>query len=401
MGTSLYQLAPNVDAVYRAEATFGALAANDAAARRFPLTESDGLALSKARIESRRIRPDLQSAMGRHGQRGVAGTLNGELAVGAFEPLLEAVLRGTWASALAVASLTLTVAAAAGTVTRATGSWLADGVRVGDVVTITAGAVGPALNQRLLVAGVTATVLTVANRAALADVANVAGCTVQRARKVVMPAAGALARRSFTVEQVYQDADESLVFTGCRVTKLDLSVGATDTVGVAFGFTGQDGVRRTGAQSPYFTTPADAAGAALVGADAVFTDGGAALLDVQSLSLTIDLQPSTQDVIASAVTPDVFDGQAQVTGSVGYVRRNLARWQQFRDETEFTLAVLLPLAGTSDFVAVALPRVKLGEVQAGFAGPAGSVIETCALQVGVPTAANADASMATFSTSAP
>jgi len=81
---------------YKAETVFNTLP-GAAGARRFRLT-GGGLRLGRSNIDSAEFRSDGQSNIPRLGSRSVSGSYTGELSVGTFDPLFEALLRGTWTS---------------------------------------------------------------------------------------------------------------------------------------------------------------------------------------------------------------------------------------------------------------------------------------------------------------
>jgi hypothetical protein len=90
----------------------------------------------------------------RHGVRSVEGTINGELSPGTWKDFIAAAVRKAFAATTAITSLSITIAGAGPTytVTRASGSFLTDGVKAGDVVRLTAGSFNAAnLNKNLWV----------------------------------------------------------------------------------------------------------------------------------------------------------------------------------------------------------------------------------------------------------
>jgi Phage tail tube protein len=76
------------------EANYGVTPANPQL--RIKNIVSASLALTKGKIESATIRPDRQVQDVRHGNRQIGGDVVVELAYGAFDDILEAVLCGTW-----------------------------------------------------------------------------------------------------------------------------------------------------------------------------------------------------------------------------------------------------------------------------------------------------------------
>jgi hypothetical protein len=396
-----FQLGPDVQVVRRAETIYGQLAANDAQARLVRLTAQDGLQATKSVIASEEIRRDLQTTRARHGMKAVAGSLSGELSLGAWDDLFEAVLRGTWSSVLSLSSLTVSIDQATGVCTRSAGSWLTDGIRRGDVVTF--GGIGVNSGIRFMVVAVSATTFTIGNRSAIASsVSNASGATLTRPKKLVMPAAGSLVRRSFSIEQTLLTADESQMFTGCRAVGFSLTLTPGAPAGVSFAFLGQDAARRIGASSPYFTSPTTTTGIPMVGIDGAVADTAGALAAPTGATLSLDLQGTTQDVIGATITPDVFEGVGVVSAQASYIRQGFGRWQSFWTEGEAGLFLLLAVPGGSpqDFISFAIPQATLANVQAPVAQPSGPILESADLLVGVPTAADCDASMLTICTSA-
>ena len=97
--------------------------------------------LTKDTYESSEIRTDLQTADMRHGVRRVAGTLNGELSPGSYSPYLAAILKREFAAVSSISGASITIAGSSPTytVTRAAGSFLTDGIKVGHVVRLSGG----------------------------------------------------------------------------------------------------------------------------------------------------------------------------------------------------------------------------------------------------------------------
>ena len=123
------------------------------------------LAVTKETYRSERSRSHQQVGDMRHGTRRVAGTISSHIAPGAHKDWFAALFRKAFVATTAVASLSLTIAASGSswTITRGTGSFISDGLKIGDVVRITAGSSQCSQSeQNLLITAMTATVLTVA-----------------------------------------------------------------------------------------------------------------------------------------------------------------------------------------------------------------------------------------------
>ena len=147
---------------YKAESTWGA-APTAGGAQLLRRVTSD-LDLKKQTYQSAEIRSDYQVSDMRHGIRSVEGGINGELSAGTFKDFLAAAVRRAFTTVTAITGASITIAGTGPTytVTRAAGSWLTDGVKIGQIGRLTAGAFNAAnLNKNLLVLAESALVLTV------------------------------------------------------------------------------------------------------------------------------------------------------------------------------------------------------------------------------------------------
>lgn len=179
---------------YKVETTYGVMPATNAAQAMRRVTSS--IELTKDTYQSNEIRPDFQVADFRHGLRKVGGSISGELSAKTYGDVIAAALKRDFAAGASVTGASITVGGLAGawTLTRAAGSWLTDGVKLGDVGRLSAGAFNAANSAKnFLVTGVTATVLTgvVLNGSALVPEGPVTGATFAVVgKKTFTPQAG-------------------------------------------------------------------------------------------------------------------------------------------------------------------------------------------------------------------
>ena len=122
---------------YKKETTFGVLptAAGAQTIRRV----SSSFNLTKETYQSEEIRTDYQLSDFRHGVRSVEGNVSGELSAGTYTDFLASALARNWTAATpsALGSTTIALVGGTYTITRTTGSYLTDGVRVGNVIRLT------------------------------------------------------------------------------------------------------------------------------------------------------------------------------------------------------------------------------------------------------------------------
>ena len=329
-----YQTGRNAVVAFKPEVTFGTLPGASGAKVFRP--NSGSLSLTKEPIRSNENRRDGQITRGRHGSRSVSGSYAGDLSLGSYDDFIEAVFRGTFDTPLALSGLAITPDATGKTFTRATGSWIADGVRVGDVVRFggfTSG--GVANNSRnFRVTGLTATVMTVAE--APATVSEQTAITLARPKKVIMGGTP----RSFTIEENEIDIDGSEVFKGCRIGQMQLQLQPNGMATVTFTIVGQDMEIMSGVSAPYFSAPTATTSIGMTSVEALIRLGTADVLDLTALDLTINLNAAGQPVVGSSITPDVFTNQANVEGSITALRQDVSRVQQFLNEDQLSIHLL-------------------------------------------------------------
>lgn len=394
----VYQTGRQVSVTFAEETTYGTLAtATDGKVFR---PNTGNLTLSKELINSNENRRDGMMSRGRHGSRSVTGQYTGDLSVGSYDEWVEAVFRGTFDTALSIdestaAMSTATLSVASNVITASAGSFITAGVRVGDVIRLTAGFAAGNMNRNLRVTAVTATTVTVAD-----DIEDEAGplstYTIERPRKVLQ---GTTAR-SFTVEEREIDIDSSEVFTGVRVGQFQIALQPNNMATVTFNLVGQDGQLMEGADSPYFTDPTETTTIGLTAVEAKIRLGTEDVLDVSSVDLSVNLNAAGNPVVGSNLTPDVFTNLANVTGSVTALKSDATRMQQFLDEDELSLHMLFEDPDGDGFVSVFVGNLTLGSATKSDLGSDGARTASFDLVVGKDVRGGAyDATAIKFQTS--
>lgn len=330
-----YQSGRNILVAYKPEVTFGELP-DGATGSKVLRINSGGLNLTKEPIRSNENRRDGQISRGRHGSRSVSGSYPVDLSLGSCDDFIEAVFRGTFDAPLALSGLAVAADAGARTYTRATGSWIADGVRVGDVVRFGAFTAGGAPNngRNLRVTGLTATVMTVADE--VTTIAEQTAITLARPKKLVM----GTTPRSFSFEEREIDIDGSKIFTGVRIGQMQLQMQPNGMVIITFSLVGQDMDTKTGADSPYFASPVATVSIGMTAVEAMIRLGTQDVADVTAVDLTINLNASGMPVVGAVLTPEVFTNQATVEGSITALKKDLSRVQNFLNEDQLSLHLL-------------------------------------------------------------
>lgn len=381
-----FQTAANVLVAISRETTVGT-AATATGATQLRITDSPGLELKYGEILSKEKRTDGWTTMGRLGGKSVDGSYNAEVSVGgATDILLEAVMRSTWtiAAATTAASMT-TIAVGTNTITAAAGSWITQLISVGDVVTLTGTAVAGNHNLRSPVTAVSTLVLTFPTGTFSTSTAAASG-TVTRLKKVV--SAPTPTRYSHTVEQYDQDTDLSEYFVGCRCVGVQLSLKPNSHVQAVYTFMGLDRTALASGASPYFTSPTLTTTLGLIADDSSIRYNGAAIAKFTGFDLNIQITASGVPVIGSRVSPDVFDDDAMVSGTITSLRSDFSNLTLLDAETEFEINILLQENNSApkNCLNIFIPRVKLSGLSAPVGGGDGAKVETLKLMVGAKVA---------------
>lgn len=362
---------------YKVEATYGTIAAQSGAQALRRITST--IDLAKDTYQSKEIKTSMQVSDFRHGVRRVKGKITGDLSAGTYADFIAWALKRDFSAITAIASVSLTVAGTGPTytVTRGTGSYLTDGVKVGHVVRLSVGTLNAAnLSKNLLVTGVTGAALTVLpiNGEALVAEGPVAGCTVTVTGKTTFVPQSGHTDKSFDVEHWYSDLAQSEVFLGCKVESVDLSLPPMGLAQIELGVVGQDfadTAAKRGAvalTSQYFTSPgAVTTSGALAAVNGVLRMNGVAVAVLTGLSLKIAPGLSGEAVVGSKVVPFQFPGTVVVTGQATAYFDSVTLRDAFVAETEIDLVGVFTEDNTaaSHFMSVVLPRLKLGSADKG------------------------------------
>lgn len=396
-----YQTAGNILVALHVETTTG-VAATATGALRLRVTDSPGLTLARAPVRSNEKRADGLQASGRIGYKSVSGSFNTELtAGGAIDELLEGLMRSTWAAATAIGFATLTtVAVGTNEVVAAGGSWYDQGFRVGDVFRLSGTTVAgnESVNARVL--SMTTLTLTVPAATYTTLAATVTG-TITRLGKLVT--ATTPTRRTFTVEQYDTDIDLSELFLGNRVTGCRISGRPGQMATATWSFLGLDRTALATGTSPYFTSPTLTTSLGLVADDSSINFNGTDVATFTSFDLDLQITAAGVPVIGSTTSPDIFDNDLAVSGTITGLRSDFSKLTLYDAETEFALSILLHEPGDAPqaFLSIYLPAVKISGLSAPVGGGDGAKIETLTLMVNPKVAATGyDGTIASFISSA-
>ncbi len=351
---------------YKKETTWGTLAGNTSGKQLRRVTADFNL--EKETYESGEIRTDRQVADFRHGVRSAAGSLNGELSSKTYSDFMQSLVAKDFAAVSAITGLSITIAAGtapAWVLTRATGSWLSDGILVGQVVRLTAGTFNATnLNKNGLVTAVTALGLTVVPMNGVAFVVQgtaVTGATLAVIGKVTSVPATGHTDDSYTIEEWYSDIAQSEVYTGMKVGSMAVQLPASGLATVDFSFMGKD-LTQTGT-SQYFTSPtAQGTDGIYAAVSGVMLVGGLPVALVTSADFTVERAMENATAVGSNSVAEIFSGRIRVSGNLSVYFQDVVFRDYFNNETPVSLVMALTedITPASDFISFTLPKVKLG-----------------------------------------
>jgi hypothetical protein len=350
---------------YKVESVWGTIPAAASAQRLRRVTSN--LALKKQTYESNEILSHYQRLDFRHGIRSIEGSINGELSPGTYKDFFAASVRRAFTAVTAITGASITIAGAGPTwtVTRAAGSFLTDGVKAGYIVRLTAGAFNAAnLNKNLIVISLTGPVLTVAlfpGVAALVAEGPIASATVTIPGKITFAPTTGHTDLSYSIEHWHSDLSLSEVFSGCKIRKLDVALPPSGISTVGFDFLGKD-VTTAGAE--YFTSPiAETSTGVMASVNGLLVAQSGLTANVTGLSISLDGNMSAESIVGSNTYADIAEGRILVTGNQTALFQDAVMRDYFLNETEVSLFVALSASSAvgSDFITLALPRIKFGD----------------------------------------
>lgn len=350
---------------YKKESTWGTLPG--ATGAKYIRRVTADFNLTKETYSSNEINPTFMMTDFRHGVRSATGSINAELSPGSYSDFIGSVLARDFATGATATGLSLVITAS-GTnfaVTRATGSWLTDGFKVGTVIRITAGTGANAvnLNNNALVVSITALglVVQVLSRFSFVPDPAITAATVATIGKTTYVPKTGHTDDSYTFENWFSDIAQSEVYTGLKVGSMSVSLPSTGLVTSDFSLMGKD-LTQTGT-SQYFTTPTDATTtgifAAVQGALILNGQAGACITDA---SINIERSQEAAQCVGSNNASDIFVGGINVSGSLSaYFSDGVIR-DYFANETPVTVVIALTTSTekNADVVTFVLPKTKLG-----------------------------------------
>lgn len=294
-----------------------------------------------------------------------AGKIDGLLSPGTYATLLGSLLRKDMAAGVSAAGASITIAGSGQTytLTRAAGSYLTDGFKVGDVVRLTAGTFNAANTQKnLLIVTLAPLVATVRviNGSTMVPEGPVTGATVAVSGKKSLVPLSAHTNDYYTFEEWYPDLGRSEAYADQQVGQAALNLPATGNATISLDTVGR--TRVLGAAQVLTTPTAETVTDILTAVNGVILVNGAPVANVTGAQVTINGNAAHSDaVVGSNVVDDIQRGRIAVSGSFTAKFDGVTLQTIFdsRSTTSLVLAVTEDATANADFVVINLPMIKL------------------------------------------
>lgn len=351
------------------------LSASSTDAKLYNFVDTSG-SLTKETFESNTIRTTQQRLNPRHGTRSVPFTMNQELQVGGHTDIVAAILRAAFATGVTTGSVAQSLDTSTRTISRASGSYITDGFKVGDIVRISGAADADNNSVNLRLTSVAALSMVYANDAWLpAGMSNITTTAITVAvpgKKCSIPTSGHTTDY-FTIEDWQSDVPSSRRHVDMRPASVDIAIPPNGHATFSTNFLGIDSDVET---TEYFTNETAAStGALLAGPQGLIRYSGADSAVVSDFSVNITNSAEIKQVVGTDISPDVFVGTTDVTGSMSAMFDSNTFLDNFENETVGPLYMYLFADSTasSNFVIIKLPAVKVNSADSANDGVARTV----------------------------
>lgn len=300
-----------------------------------------------------------------HGVVKPAGQINGILSPGTYAALVGSLLRKDLVAVSAITGLSLTIATSGSnyTITRASGSFITDGLKVGNVVRITAGTfTAGTKDKNLLIVSMTGTVLTVkvVNGTALTAEGPISSATITApGKKSYVPATGHTTDY-YTFEEYYSDLTKSETFTDCQIAQASFDLPATGNATIQLDAPGR---QRTLGSSQVLTSPAaETTTDPLAAVNGVVMVDGAPVANVTAAQITVNGNTTHSDaVVGSNIVDDLQRGRVSVSGQFSAKFDGTTLQTIYDNRTTTSLILVITEDGSADanFIVLVIPTLKL------------------------------------------
>jgi len=312
--------------------------------------------------ESNEIQTHHQSTGTSIGLHRVTGAVNGELSAATYSSLIGSILEKDFATGVNSTALTMTYGGSAGawTLVRASGSFLTDGFKAGDIIRASGGSVTANNTRNYLIVSVVALTITfiALDGAAVTAGSSTTTTLTVTGKKTFAPSTGHT-KDYYTFEEYYSDIAKSETFQDCRIGQIDVSLPATGNATISINAVG---LSRTLGGSQVLTTPTATTTGIMNATNGVILINGAKQTVATGINFSISNSAENAGaVIGSNFGQDVTTGRIMVSGTFTAQFDSTTLQTLYDNETDTSISVVLTAdnTGSSEFVAFTIPLVKL------------------------------------------
>jgi hypothetical protein len=190
-------------------------------------------------------------------------------------------------------------------------------------------------------------------------------------------------RRSYTIEVYEQDLDASVLTKGWRFGGFRISGAPDEPVRIEYPGLGITQEVLASGSSPFYTTPSLTTTEYMDTLSCVIEVDGVAVLDLTSFDFTFDLGLSTARVVGSPLSPDVYENNATLAGTLTALRTSTARQAAYIAGTDFDCVITAEDPAGNQMVFTFTNLLATGfTLPLGNAGPPVSTLPVVGGQVG-------------------
>ncbi|MDP8184408.1 phage tail tube protein [Phocoenobacter skyensis] len=189
-----------------------------------------------------------------------------------------------------------------------------------------------------------------------------AGTGEKKAKLLTIPEVGHTTD-SYTIEDTFADLGLSRIYTGCRVSKINLDIQPNGIASVTVTFLGQKGEETT---TQYFTNAGEITQSAkLAGINGKLFVGKREAALVTGMKIDIDLNASSEPVLGAKYAPDVFIGTVAVSGSFTMYFQDKKMIEAVRNNANLSIALRMDAGSETDadYMTFILPGIKATSVE--------------------------------------
>lgn len=185
---------------------------------------------------------------------------------------------------------------------------------------------------------------------------------------------------SFLIEKGFTDLGQYLLYNGCKVNKMSLTIKSEGFQEISFDIIG---AKETVATSSFDSTPTDRGKYSWTGFDiATIEEGGTAIANVQEVSLTVEnnLDNSVYVIGSAGERISLPAGIVKVSGTVKALFDSITLYTKAKQSTETSLKIKYQFgtgAGTAgnESMEIYIPELKYSPNAPVITGPAGILVE--------------------------